>query len=89
MYFQLLSAYHTWRICFWICLAWNGLSFAGIAVTYFPHSQTRAKGAAAKQILEQIDYFGGFASIVGLTLFLLAAPGIPHTSYALYSSVSA
>lgn len=47
---------------------WNGISMVGIAVTYFPHSQTRAKGEAAIQILKEIDYFGGFTSIVGLTL---------------------
>jgi hypothetical protein len=47
---------------------WNGLSFLGIAFLYFPKSQTRVQGEAAKAILKEIDYVGGFFSIVGLTL---------------------
>jgi hypothetical protein len=47
----------------------------GIAVTYFPKSQTRAKGEKAKQLLKEIDYFGGFSSITGLTL-LYARPSV-------------
>jgi hypothetical protein len=47
---------------------WNAISFVGIVITYFPRSQTRARGEAAKQILREIDYFGGFTSITGLTL---------------------
>jgi hypothetical protein len=83
LYAQLLSTYHTWRWGIWIslyarvyplvvianmCRMWNGLSFIGIAVLYFPKSQTRVRGEAAKAILKEIDYTGGFFSIVGLTL---------------------
>jgi hypothetical protein len=88
MYSQLLSTYHTWRWCLWICLylfhsvdcetltddgsIWNGIFWVGIALTYFPHSQTRVKGEKARQILGEIDYFGGFTSIGGLTLLYAA-----------------
>lgn len=47
---------------------WNGLSWIGIAVFYFPESQTRAHGTKASDILKKIDYLGGFLSIGGLTL---------------------
>lgn len=47
---------------------WNGISFAGIALLYFPISQTRAKGAAMTSLLGKIDYVGGATSIMGLTL---------------------
>jgi MFS family permease len=80
LYAQLLSTYHTWRWGIWICLIWNGIWFAGILVLYFPQSQTRAKGAAAREILGKIDYVGGFLSITGLVLFLVAlqAGGYSH-----------
>ena len=47
---------------------WNGLATVGIAVLYFPKSQTRIKGEHAKAILAKIDYVGAFLSITGLTL---------------------
>ena len=80
LYAQLLSTYHTWRWGIWICLIWNGIWFVMIAILYFPQSQTRARGAAAKEILGKIDYLGGFLSIVGLVLFLVAlqAGGYSH-----------
>jgi multisubunit Na+/H+ antiporter MnhC subunit len=52
----------------------------GIALLYFPLSQTRVSGEAAKEIFSQIDYIGGITSIGGLTLFLVAmqAGGYSH-----------
>ena len=57
-----------------ICRIWNGLSLLGIAILYFPKSQTRIQGEAAKAIFKEIDYAGGFFSIVGLTLLYGIAP---------------
>ncbi|KAJ9611234.1 hypothetical protein H2200_004417 [Cladophialophora chaetospira] len=80
LYAQLLSTYHTWRWGIWICLMWNGLWWVIIAAVYFPESQTRAKGQAAKAILRQIDYVGGALSIIGLVIILVAlqAGGYSH-----------
>lgn len=59
---------------------WNGLWWFGIAFLYFPLSQTRVRGEAAKAIFSKIDYIGGATSIGGLTLFLVAlqAGGYSH-----------
>ncbi|OCT47870.1 putative major facilitator superfamily transporter [Cladophialophora carrionii] len=80
LYAQLLSTYHTWRWGIWICLIWNGLWWVIIFIVYFPESQIRAKGQAAKAILKRIDYIGGALSIMGLTLILVAlqAGGYSH-----------
>lgn len=47
---------------------------------YFPQSQSRAKGAAARELLTKIDYVGGVTSVTGLVLFLVAmqAGGYSH-----------
>ncbi|KAK5090250.1 hypothetical protein LTR05_000421 [Lithohypha guttulata] len=80
MYSELLGHYHTWRYSIWICLIWNALAWIGIAVFYFPESQTRAHGRSTSDLLKKIDYLGGSLSIAGLTLFLVAmqAGGYSH-----------
>jgi hypothetical protein len=40
------------------------------AVFYFPPPRVNSKGLTNKQIINQIDFVGGFFSIVGLILFL-------------------
>lgn len=59
---------------------WNGIWWLGIAFLYFPLSQTRVGGEAAKDIFAKVDYIGGATSIGGLTLFLVAlqAGGYSH-----------
>ena len=47
---------------------WNGIWWVVILIIYFPESQTRAKGQAARAILKRIDYLGGTLSITGLTI---------------------
>lgn len=80
MYSELIGTYHTWRYSIWICMIWNSLSTIGIGIFYFPTSQTRAHGQTISHLLKKIDYFGGFLSIVGLVLFLVAmqAGGFTH-----------
>ncbi|KAF2488506.1 MFS general substrate transporter [Lophium mytilinum] len=59
---------------------YNGLTALGLLFIYFPHNHTRAEGFSRRAILPKIDYLGGFLSIVGLTLFLVAlqAGGYTH-----------
>ncbi|OQV06095.1 hypothetical protein CLAIMM_10723 isoform 2 [Cladophialophora immunda] len=59
---------------------WNAVWFTGIAVSYFPKSQTRARGVSRSAVLKRIDYIGGLLSIIGLVLFLIAlqAGGSSH-----------
>ncbi|KAL5364874.1 major facilitator superfamily domain-containing protein [Aspergillus floccosus] len=81
LYCQLLSTHSTWHWGLWICLIWCGLWWMITALFYWPQSQIRARGAAAKQTLKQIDYVGGFLSIVGTAILLVAlqAGGYSHS----------
>ena len=47
---------------------WNGLTFVGLATTYFPKAHPRMEGFKKRDILKQIDYVGAILSIIGLTL---------------------
>jgi MFS family permease len=80
MYSQLLSTYVTWRWGCWISLIYNAITAFGLAVTYFPQAHVRAEGFTRMEILKRIDFLGGFLSITGLTLFLVAlqAGGYTH-----------
>ncbi|OQV01355.1 hypothetical protein CLAIMM_06732 isoform 1 [Cladophialophora immunda] len=72
MYSQLLSTHATWRWTMWISMIYNAIALVGITLFYFPeriHSTNAGPGLA---ILTQIDYVGGFLSIVGAVLFLVA-----------------
>jgi hypothetical protein len=44
----------------------NSIAGMGILFSYFPGK--RQLGLSRMQVLKQIDYFGAFISIVGLTL---------------------
>lgn len=46
----------------------NAFTLVGIAIFYFPKLHTRAEGISRLEILKKIDYSGGVASIIGLTL---------------------
>lgn len=80
MYAQLLSTYHTWRWGPWISLIYNGVTGLGLILTYFPTAHVRADGFTWREIIRRIDYLGGFLSITGLTIFLVAlqAGGYTH-----------
>lgn len=70
----------TWRWGAWISLIYNAVTLVGLAVFYFPHGHRRADGMSRMAVLKRIDYVGGFLSIVGLALFLVAlqAGGYTH-----------
>ncbi|KAF3044451.1 hypothetical protein E8E12_010792 [Didymella heteroderae] len=61
-----------WRWGPWVSLIYNGIVGLGLLFTYFPKAHTRADGFSRRAILKKIDYMGGFLSITGLTLFLVA-----------------
>lgn len=71
-YCQLLGTRATWRWTAWISLIYNGITGLGLTIFYHPHNHARAQGYSKKAILAKIDYVGGFLSIVGLTLLLVA-----------------
>ena len=51
---------------------YNSITAIGLLLTYFPHAHVRAEGMSKKAILKRIDFVGGFLSITGLALFLVA-----------------
>ncbi|KAH6632971.1 major facilitator superfamily domain-containing protein [Boeremia exigua] len=61
-----------WRWGPWVSLIYNGIVGLGLLFTYFPKAHTRADGFSRLAILKKIDYLGGFLSVTGLTLFLVA-----------------
>ena len=80
LYCQLFSTHISWRVGPWISLAYNGFTGVGLLLTYFPHAHVRTEGMHFGAILKRIDFMGGFLSIAGLTLFLIAlqAGGYTH-----------
>ena len=60
--------------------AYNGVTAIGLLITYFPHAHVRAEGMSRSAVIKRIDFIGGFLSIGGLTLFLVAlqAGGYTH-----------
>lgn len=81
LYSQLFSTNSTWRWGAWISLIYNGITGLGLLFTYFPHAHVRAEGMSRGAIIRRIDFIGGFLSITGLTLFLVAlqAGGYSHS----------
>jgi MFS family permease len=80
LYSELFSTRISWRVGPWISLAYNGVTGLGLLLTYFPHAHTRTEGMHMMQIIKRIDFMGGFLSITGLVLFLVAlqAGGYTH-----------
>ncbi|EME87107.1 uncharacterized protein MYCFIDRAFT_97314, partial [Pseudocercospora fijiensis CIRAD86] len=76
----------TWRWGSWISLIYNAITLVGLAIFYFPRAHVRAEGMRFKQVLKRIDYVGGFLSITGLTLLLVAlqAGGYNHPWKSVY-----
>ncbi len=67
---QLIAANAGWRYCGALVGAWNAIGFFGVLFFYFPPPRPNARGLTKRQILAEIDYVGGFLSVVGMILFL-------------------
>ena len=80
LYSQEFSTHATWRWGAWISLIYNAITAVGLLLTYFPHAHVRTEGMSRAAILKRIDFLGGFLSIAGLVLFLVAlqAGGYTH-----------
>lgn len=83
MYVELFStrgSNPTWRWGIWISLIYNAITLVGLVLFYFPQGRRRADGMSRMAVIKRIDYVGGFLSIVGLVLFLIAlqAGGYTH-----------
>ncbi|KIW66046.1 hypothetical protein PV04_08255 [Phialophora macrospora] len=69
-YAQMIASHSSWRYCGIIICVWNGLALIITALFYFPPPRPNSKGKSTREILSEIDYVGGFLSIVGMVLFM-------------------
>lgn len=67
---QLIAANAGWRYCGALCGAWAAVGFFGTLFFYFPPPRPNSRGFSRKQIIAEIDWVGGFLSIVGMILFM-------------------
>lgn len=67
---QLIAYHSSWRYIGLLCGVWAFIGLVMTAVFYFPPPRVNSTGLTNKQIIAQIDFVGGFLSIVGIILFI-------------------
>lgn len=67
---QLIAAHAGWRWCGLLCGIWVSIGFFMTLFFYFPPPRVNSLGLSRREILGQIDFVGGFLSIVGMILFM-------------------
>lgn len=67
---QLIATHSSWRYVGLFCGVWAFIGLVMTAVFYFPPPRVNSSGLSSKQIIQQIDFVGGFLSIGGMILFL-------------------
>ncbi|KAF7954206.1 hypothetical protein EAE96_005335 [Botrytis aclada] len=67
---QLIASHSSWRYVGLFCGLWAFMGLVITAIFYFPPPRVNSDGLSRKEIISQIDFVGGFLSIVGLILFV-------------------
>ncbi|KAI1325082.1 putative major facilitator superfamily transporter [Xylariaceae sp. FL0255] len=67
---QLIAYYTSWRYIGLLCGLWACVGLVLTVFFYYPPARVNSQGLSRAEILNRIDYVGGFLSIVGLILFL-------------------
>jgi hypothetical protein len=67
---QLIAYHSSWRYVGLICGVWAFIGLVMTAIFYFPPPRVNSLGLTNKEIIAQIDFVGGFLSIVGMILFI-------------------
>ncbi|KAF7908615.1 uncharacterized protein EAF01_004370 [Botrytis porri] len=67
---QLIASHGGWRWCGLLCGVWAFIGFALTLVFYFPPPRVNSIGLSNRQIIQQIDFVGGFLSVAGMILFM-------------------
>lgn len=67
---QLIAYYGNWRYIGLICGVWSLIGFLTTLFFYFPPPRVNSTGLSKKEIIMQIDFVGGFLSIVGIIIFI-------------------
>lgn len=67
---QLIAYHSNWRYVGLLCGVWAFIGLVFTAIFYFPPPRVNSTGLTNRQIIAQIDFVGGFLSIVGIILFI-------------------
>jgi hypothetical protein len=67
---QLIAYHSSWRYVGLICGVWAFIGLVMTAIFYFPPPRVNSLGLTNREIIAQIDFVGGFLSIVGMILFI-------------------
>jgi hypothetical protein len=67
---QLIAYHSSWRYVGLLCGVWAFIGLALTFVFYFPPPRVNSTGLSNREIIAQIDFVGGFLSIVGMILFV-------------------
>ncbi|KAJ8067348.1 hypothetical protein OCU04_004701 [Sclerotinia nivalis] len=67
---QLIASHAGWRWCGLLCGVWAFIGFVLTLVFYFPPPRVNSLGLSNREIIQQIDFVGGFLSIAGMILFM-------------------
>ncbi|EMR88755.1 putative mfs drug efflux protein [Botrytis cinerea BcDW1] len=70
MWAQLIASHGGWRWCGLLCGVWAFIGFALTLVFYFPPPRVNSIGLSNREIIQQIDFVGGFLSVAGMILFM-------------------
>ena len=67
---QLIAAHSGWRYCGVLCGVWAAVGLILTIFFYFPPPRVNSQGLTKMEVFKQIDFVGGFLSIVGMLLFM-------------------
>lgn len=67
---QLIAYYGHWRWIGLICAVWNFIGLLMVVFFYFPPPRVNSTGLSRREVIQQIDFVGGFLSISGMILFI-------------------
>ena len=69
---QLIAYHSNWRYVGLLCGVWSFIGLIMTFVFYHPPPRVNSSGLSNREIIAQIDFVGGFLSIVGMILFIAA-----------------
>ena len=65
---QLIASKAGWRYCGVLCGAWAAVGLVMTIIFYFPPPRVNSKGLTRKEIIQRIDFTGGFLVTSGMIL---------------------
>ncbi|KAF2203863.1 MFS general substrate transporter [Delitschia confertaspora ATCC 74209] len=68
---QLISYHSTWRYCGLLAGIWSFIGLVLTVIFYHPPPRVNSQGLTRRELVQQIDFVGGFLSISGMLLFMM------------------